>query len=159
MCYSRSLGLTVAFVATAAVAEDTALSGHLEMSSTSRVKTSAVGVAYDREFRPRLDVTITLAANQTAIVEVGLQGQRCRMTGVYESPAVIRLDAGSQCPQVLELDHGVRAELEPVLSAGTIVRNGSVTTLRTEWDARGKLKRGFLTLPVTGTISTVATSS
>ena len=109
---------------------------------------------YDRTLQTELRASLTRSGTQVSL-EVSRDGYVCILRGMLTGNAVV-LVPGQQCPQSLK-GEGFQANLDGKLTSGSATIGTHALMLTTKWDVRGTVKLGPLSIPVAGTVSTVAT--
>jgi len=130
-----------------------AVDGRYLLSGETVVHAESSLGKYDRTLYPELDATLSHAGAKV-VVEVRRDNYVCTLKGSV-SGASITLFQGQKCPQSIK-GEGFQAELDGTLTAGSGTLGTQKLTLTTSWDVRGRVQLGPISVPVTGTLSTVA---
>lgn len=114
---------------------------------------SAVG-KYDRTLHTEISASLQQAASEV-LLEVRRDSYICILRGALAGHTVALIQ-GQKCPQSIK-GEGFQADLDGTLTSGSATIGPHELILTTNWDVHGTVKLGPLSIPVTGTVSTVAT--
>jgi hypothetical protein len=113
---------------------------------------STVGT-YDRTVNTELSASLQSSGKEVSL-EVRRDGHVCALHGALTGNIVTFIQ-GQQCPQSIR-GEGFQAKLDGTLTSGSATLGAHNLMLTTKWDVRGTVKLGPISIPVTGTVSTVA---
>ena len=114
---------------------------------------SGIGT-YERTIRTTLDASLMISGAEASL-DVHRDGYACVLRGAAKGDS-LTLFLGQRCPQSIRGD-GFQADLDGRLKSGSVTISANSLVLTTQWDVRGTVTVGPLSIPVTGTVSTTAT--
>ncbi len=130
-----------------------AISGQYLLSAETVVHAESTVGTYDRTVNAELSALLRNSGAEVSL-EIRRDNHVCILHGALAGNMVTMLQ-GQQCPQSIRGD-GFQADLAGTLTNGSATIGAHDLMLTTKWDVRGNVRLGPLSIPVTGTVSTVA---
>lgn len=119
------------------------------MRGPCRVRTTSGPIAFDETYNPTLHATVT-GPDKDLQIEVEGEGMKCVLKGI-KSGSKITLPLGQKCPQHIDRN-GIKGDIEATLTSGSGAMVGKTLSLKTTWDAAGKVRITFKKVDVGGVI-------
>jgi len=130
-----------------------AVNGQYLLSAETTVHAESTVGTYDRSLHAELSASVQSSGSQVSL-EVRRDNHVCVLRGALAGN-IATFVQGQQCPQSIR-GEGFQADLAGTLTFGSATLGAHELTLTTKWDVRGTVKLGPISIPVTGTVSTVA---
>jgi len=133
-----------------------AIDGNYSLTAETVVHAESSAGNYDRTLNTELRASV-MRSGAGVSIEIRRDDHICVLRGSLAGTNVT-FNQGQQCPQSIG-GPGFQADLAGTLTSGSATVGNNTLTLSTKWDVRGVVKLGPVSIPVTGTVSTVATGS
>ena len=129
------------------------IDGRYSLDADTAVHAESSAGTFDRTVSSTIDVSVG-HGDKSVTLDVHHDAYVCRIQGLL-SGSTVTFPEGQKCPQSIK-ESGFRAQLEGTLASGVATFSGTTMKLTTNWNVRGTVMIGPLTIPVSGTLLTTA---